>query len=161
MNEGTLLFIIAAASVINAAALVAVVVVVLQLRREIDELKEEFTQKTGELLSELLDLTRESKGMVKDVRGLTTSGKNIAEKVATALIMRRISPGWVPKKNTLKLGLQAAREGVGFLRRWLSKQKPSDRLPEKQSSERLPQKQEVDSADGGGTTEETRGGFSD
>ncbi|GEM_PF-4364516 len=119
MTEYTLLYITAVATAINALAWVFVLLFGLRIYREMCKLREEFASEVKEALGEVIPLLREVRLTVGGVRHLTESGGRIAEQVASAIVLRRISPQWLPKKGALKIGVSAAREGLSLLRRWL------------------------------------------
>jgi len=129
MSQQTLLYVIAISTAINAIAWIAVVVFGLRLYREMEELKREISGQLVQLVDELLALTRESKEMVKTVRGLTGSGQKIAEQVASAVLIRRLAPSAGAGKDAVKTGIKAARQGVGMLRRWLNARSSADSGP--------------------------------
>ena len=119
MTEHTLLSIIAVAVVINAVAWIVVVLIGLRIHRELNE---RVSAEVREVKAEVLPLLRETRSAVTEVRRTVESGRRITEEIATAVVLRRISPQWFSKKSTYKVGLGAAREGLGLLRSWLQRQ---------------------------------------
>ncbi len=125
MTEHTLLYVIAIAGVINAAAWIVVVVFGLRMYRELTHLRDSVTSEVKAMTSEVLPLIRETRRTVMEVRRMTKSGRRIAEEVA-AVALRRLSPQWFPSRGALKVGVGAAREGLGLLRGWLRRKKQAE-----------------------------------
>lgn len=122
MTEHSLLYIIAVAGVVNAVAWIVVVVFGLRMYRELTQLRERVTSEVRVMTGEILPLIRETRGTVAEVHRMMRSGRRIAEEVAAAVVLRRISPQWFSKKSAFKVGIGAAREGLGLLRGWLRRQ---------------------------------------
>ncbi len=126
MTEHALLYVIAVAVVINAVAWIVVAFFGLRLQRELTEMRDSLTSEVRAMLNEVLPLIRETRGTVTEVRHMTQSGRRIAEEVAAAILLRRISPQWFPQKSALKMGIGVAREGMGFLRGWLHRREQNE-----------------------------------
>ncbi len=151
MTQETLLYVIAISTAINALAWIAVLLIGLRLYREVEQLKREISQQLVALVDELLALTRESKEMVRTVRGLTGSGQRIAEQVLSAVLIRRVAPSSAGGKVAVKSGLKVARQGVGMLRKWLKSKGTTDgSRDESDQPLQLEPKQEVEP---GGTSD--------
>lgn len=124
MTEHTLLYIIAVATALNAAVWVVVLIFGLHMRREVERLREE----TEAIMGEVLLLVRELRVILGEVRRVSESGRKIAEQVAAAVLLRRISPQWFPKSSALKVGVHAAREGIGLLRRFMESRRDAEQV---------------------------------
>ncbi len=121
MTEHTLLYIIAVATVVNALAWIALVIFGMHLNKEMQKFKREMAGEIRAIIAEVVPLLREVRGTVGEVRRVTESGRRISEEVATAVLLRKISPKWFSKGSAVKVGIHAAREGLGMLRKWLHK----------------------------------------
>ena len=125
MTEHTLLYIIAVATALNATVWVVVLIFGLRMQREVQRLREE----TEAIMGEVLLLVRELRLTVGEVRKFSESGRKIAQEVVAAILLRRISPQWFPKSSALKVGVHAAREGIGLLRRFMQSRKDAEQIP--------------------------------
>lgn len=125
MTEHSLLYIIAVATALNATVWVVVLIFGLRMRREVQRLREE----TEAVMGEVLLLVQELRFTVGEVRKVSESGRKIAEEVVSAILLRRISPQWFPTSSALKVGVHAAREGIGLLRRFMQSRKDAEQVP--------------------------------
>ena len=123
MSEHTLLYVIAIATTLNALAFVLIVIKGAQLARQMEEVQMDVRRHMEDMMGEMLPLVREVRETVGDARQFTQSGRRITEEVLTGLVMRRVSPGWIPSRHTMASGVSAARELVHMLRVWVDRKR--------------------------------------
>lgn len=119
MTEHALLYAIAIATGISALAWVVVVIGGIKMARELSRVERELKSDMREVLDETLPLIREVRGTVSEVHSLTRSGREIAEEVVGALLLRRVSGRWLPTRKTARVGANLLRQGIHSLRGWL------------------------------------------